>query len=133
MSGSIGEESDYIKLLLNTSKLQGHALLDTATTSQIKTISQIARNLLKIPLDESVKEIINQKEKLFLKLGNLKSNVRQKGKLISKHRKFLLSMFLAVGPILLNIIEHFKSQGISETLPADPKQGTENKNNENVN
>lgn len=106
MTGAILESLEYIKLLLDTSKIQAECLLDTATPSQIGTISQISRNLKTLHLDQSVVDAIRRKKSLFKVLSQKKVAVRVKGKLISKHRKFLLSIFMAIKPVLIGLINH---------------------------
>lgn len=105
---------DYLILLLNTSKIQAESLLDTATPSQIETISQICRNLKVISLEKVVSESIQKRHRLFSRLSLKKKQTRIKGKLISKHRRFLLSIFLALKPTLVPVIEHFKEEGTSK-------------------
>lgn len=110
MSGPILENLDYLRLLLNTSKIQGEALLDTATPDQIRTISQIVRNLKVISVEPAISEILNKTniKKLLKKLKKKSSQVRVKGKLISKRRKLILSILMGVKPALIGVIDEIR-------------------------
>lgn len=122
MSGVILNNLDYLKLLLNTSRLQGEALLDTATPPQIKTISQIVRNLKVISLDKSIVEVLEKRKKLFAALGKKKQEIRVKGKLISRHRKLLLGVLMTVRPVLMGIIGDFEDNSSTEKLEEESIQ-----------
>lgn len=116
MSGAILDNLDYIKLLLDTTRIQGECLLDTASPSQIRALSQICRNLKNLSLDPVIVDAITRKKKLFKILSSKKNGIRQKGRLISKNRRFLLSIILTIKPILVSLINHFMLRETEQTL-----------------
>ena len=110
MSGAILENLDFLKLLLDTSKIQGECLLDTATSSQIAALSQICRNLKNLSLDQSIVEAIKRKKTLFKALSAKKGGLRRKGELISQHRKFICSILMSIKPVLVGLINYSSIQ-----------------------
>lgn len=129
MTGALSNSLEYIKLLLDTSRLQAECLLDTATSSQIAGISQICRNLKNFSLDPSIVSAIKRRKSLFKTLSTKKGAIRHKAKLISENRKFLLSILLAIKPILIGLVNHFS---LSHLELNDQAENSSISNNDNL-
>ena len=105
MSSLLKDNASYIALILNTSsKTQAAALLDTATREQIRTLDEICRNLLSLPLSSTSKQTIDTKRTFLTRFTNPKLTSSAKGKLISKHYRLMLTILFAVKRDLLDVI-----------------------------
>lgn len=87
MSKRIVKCKSFFILLLNTSKQQGQALLDTVTKEQTHAIAEIAYNLLNISLKGSIKKKVSKRRKILQKLSNKNLQYRGKSLLIYKHSR----------------------------------------------
>ena len=70
MSKKINEQKAFLHLLLNTTKEQARALLYTVTPSQILVLSEIALNLLELPLPPNIESTIHKRKGVLKKLGD---------------------------------------------------------------
>lgn len=109
MSELVKDNADFINLLLNTTSIQAQALLDTITRQQVRVISQIARNLLVIPLGAEIKEVITENRKLIEKLANRECTIGKKCKIIGTHRKKIIHILRQCRTILQALIGRFSS------------------------
>lgn len=100
MSVLLKENADFVALLLNTSFIQAQALLDTITTKQIKAISEILKNLLKIPVGDQIKTEIEKNEKLIRKIAHSKIGLTKKARIIGLHRKKIIHILRKAKSIL---------------------------------
>lgn len=102
MSVLVKENADFINLLINTTSIQAQALLDTATVKQIYVISEIFRNLKKIPVGEDIKAELEKNDKLVDRIAsdNKKIGVVKKGTIIGRHRKKIIRILKTAKPIL---------------------------------
>lgn len=105
MSKLISDEKEFLYLLLTTTKEQKRALLYTITKRQVQAISEVAHNLLNLPLKQSVGVIIERRRKTLQKIGNKKFSVRTRSSLIKKHMTQLLDTFQLVKSQLEQVIE----------------------------
>ena len=96
MSKNVSLNKQFLHLLLTTSWEQGAALLDTVTTPQALLISEIALNLLQLPLQKKAAHLVRKKRKVLQKLADKKVGKLAKRKIIRKHYKFLLDLLLSV-------------------------------------
>lgn len=98
------EEKQFLYLLLHTSKEQQRALVYTITHRQVLVVSEIAYNLLHLPLKESVRTIIEKRRRTLQKIGNKKLSIRTRSSLIKKHMTQLLDTFKLVKSQLEQVI-----------------------------
>ena len=97
MSELLKQNGNFIDLVLSTPKrLQAVALLDTATPDQVRTLAEIARNVLHLPLSPEARLTINKRRHLLEKLSNQKLSTRRKADLISKHHRLILEVLHAI-------------------------------------
>lgn len=94
MSDLLNENRHFVRLLLDSTRIQCEALLDTVSLSQTRSVSQLCRNLVEMPIKgEKAVESVRKNEKLLRKLGNRTLSAKAKGHLISKHRKRIIEVF----------------------------------------
>ena len=105
MSNNIDKSKHFLHLLLSTSRLQALALLLTVTDEQIKVLTEIAYNLLQLPLTEKEKEIFQKRYKIFKKLSNKNTGKKSKYQLIKHYRKVILDTLLLFKHKLIEILE----------------------------
>ena len=109
MSKLLRNNAPFISLLLSTpSRQQAIALLDTATPEQAKTIAEIGKNLLLLPLSAKVRLTVNKRRKLLEKLADAKISAKKKYLLISKHFRLILEVLYAAKKGLLEILNALK-------------------------
>ena len=92
MSKHLVKNRDYLMLLLNTSKNQAVALIDSATTEQIALLSEIAYNLLRLPLGKKAARLVKSKQQVFDQLAKKGLGLEQKQRLLRKNYKLILTV-----------------------------------------
>lgn len=110
MSVLVKDNANFVGLLLSTTAIQAQALLDTATRKQIRVLSQIAGNLLTIPLAGESKKIVELHQNLLRKISNSNLGQVKKGKIIGRHRKKIIQVLKAVTPILQALIQNLNEK-----------------------
>lgn len=103
MSKNVVKNKQYLFLLLNTSKDQAVALIDTATPEQIALLSEISYNILRLPLEKEAATLVKRNKKLFEQLSAAKLNNSRKLSLLSKHYKPFLMTLWALKPQLMQL------------------------------
>ena len=103
MSKNVVKNRQYLFLLLNTSKDQAVALIDTATPDQIALLSEIAYNILRLPLDKAASSLVKKNKTLFEQLATAKLSNSRKQLLLSKHYKSLLMTLWALKSQLMQL------------------------------
>ena len=91
MSKTITQEKEFLHLLLNSTKEQSRALLYTITPRQVLAISEIAQNLLALPLPNTIKSVIERRRRALHKIGNKSVSLRTRSTTIKKHMTQLLN------------------------------------------
>lgn len=104
MSKLVKDNADFISLLVNTTLIQAQALLDTISGSQVRVISEIAKNLLKLPFEGRAKEELSKNRKLIERLGSSENTLSKKCKIISTHRKKIIHIMRLCRDILMALI-----------------------------
>lgn len=117
----VKDNADFISLLLNTTFIQAQALLDTATKEQVQVLTQIARNLLQIPLESEAKEVVEKNTKILKRLADTDKSLRKRAALIGTHRKKLITILKANKKILMALVDRFSKNELLETESADEK------------
>ena len=84
---------NYLELLLSTSREQALTLLHTATAEQGLMISEIAKNILHLPLPKQAKRYVKSKKSLLRHLARRSLSKRERQRIIRKHAKYLLQVF----------------------------------------
>lgn len=78
MSKNLIKNTNFLKLLLTTSKQQGIQLLKTVTDSQILLLSEIAHNLITLKHIKNIGKIISKRRRLLSKLSKTSRHVRER-------------------------------------------------------
>ena len=105
MSFNLKKVNNFLHLLLTTTPLQAISLILTATDEQLIAISEIAFNLLQLPLKGKEKENIEKRHKILKKIANKNITAKNKQLLIQRHRKIILNLFLFFKQKLLNLLK----------------------------
>ena len=82
-----------LRLLLQTSKLQAIAILETITKSQTDCVSEIILNLTLgniVDLDENLQKQIRKSRRILNSLKNRNLSVGKRGTIIKNHPKIVL-------------------------------------------
>ena len=98
--------SNFVRLLLQTTKLQAIALLETITKKQTDCISEIILNLTSgniIRLDENVGKQLSKSRRILNSLKNRNISVGKRGTIIKNHLKIVLESIKLAGDNLLNM------------------------------
>lgn len=104
MSKLVQQHRDFIHLLLNTSRDQASALLDTITPEQVLLFSEIAFNLLQLPLSKKGQALVNKHKKLFEFIASKKQTKEKKRIRIRKNYQHLLTTLWVLKPHLLLLL-----------------------------
>lgn len=105
MSVKLKQCREFFVILLSGNKRQGLALLDTATREQVHCISEIAHNLLSLPLRGAVAKKIEKRQRTLRILSSKKNSYSKKSKTLYKSSKSVLDTLLAVRNEILSLTE----------------------------
>lgn len=105
MSDNLKASSDFIKLLLSTSRKQARALIKSANPQQVDALCEIGINLLTLTVPIKVKRLINKCKGLLKKLGKKHFSSLSKIKLILRHIRTFLSILYSLRPLLLELLQ----------------------------
>ena len=106
MSQLLKKNASYISLLLQTeNKKQAYALLQTATPEQTRALSEIAFNLLRLPLGDEAAGEVRNKRKLLKRLSDKDINTKLKSSLIANHRKLMIDVLHPVTEEILKLLQ----------------------------
>ena len=103
MSKNVLNNNSFLKLILNTSKEQGLALLHSVTPEQVLFLSEIALNILQLPLPKKATALVNKKKKIYQRLANKKFSKTRKKDIIKKNSHQLLLLLLSIKQQLLSL------------------------------
>ena len=103
----IKKVENYLHLLLNTSKVQARALLETSNPDQVLAISEIILNLLEnqLPVSSNLSSHIAKNLSLFKKLSRRKVTERTKYNIIRKQWKLIWNTLLLFKKNLIEALE----------------------------
>ena len=96
MSKNLIANKHFLQLLLSTSREQALSLLHTTTKDQLLLISEIAQNILQLPLPKKAKHYLGKKKKLIERIASKKLAQSKKLSLIQKNAKYLYLLLLAL-------------------------------------
>ena len=105
MSKTIRKSADYIRLLLSSTKKQARAFLKVANTDQIEAVSELVYNLLTLTVPHKTKKLIKKCEKVFKRLAKKHLSPKSKLRIILSHFGLILTILLALKPILLELLQ----------------------------
>ena len=104
MSSTLREAKHFLLLLLTTSKLQAHALLDTLDKKQLQAIREILFNILNrnISLSTSQLDIIKRRATLLGKIIKIKG--KKSSDLIARHYRTVYNTISMVKEDILKLL-----------------------------
>ena len=105
MSRRLRRCSDFLKIILNGNRLQGEAVLVTATDYQVNCLSEIFRNLQTLPLGRRTKRLLAKYGRIFEILFDIGVRIRRRIAIVHKYAKRILEVLLSAKPRLLSILE----------------------------
>lgn len=106
MTANLRRQRAYLTLLLTTpSKTQATALVDTATKDQAGALSEIAYNLLRLPLAPGLKQSIGKRKSILKKISDPKLTPRKRLSLLSKHQRVIIQVLRMVKSRLLPMLK----------------------------
>ena len=100
MSKHFIQNKEFLHLILHSTNDQAVALIDTVTPEQIQLLSEIAYNILQLPLPKKGKYLVNSKLMLFKRLADKKTSKDKKKRLLHKNAKHILLTLWAIRPQL---------------------------------
>ena len=104
MSKRLRECSSYLKLLLSGNRVQSEAILVTASDKQVECLSEIMRNVLRLPVGKKTKSLINQHMKILQALSNKENTVKKRLDIIQKSHSKILDILMSVKPRLMPLL-----------------------------
>lgn len=93
-------QKSLIVMLSQPNEKQIRAILQTLSNEQITFLSEIAYNLLELPLDISLKDKLLRRKSLLKKLTLRRQSFKLRRELIKSNQKALIEIFKLVGPTL---------------------------------
>lgn len=105
MSQRIKKNISFLQLLLNTHKSQKKALLDTISTEQLKTIGEIALNILHgvLPLSANQKKALSRYRNAIRLIGQKGASQRRKKSTLVKNIKVVELLLKSVEPLMKSL------------------------------
>ena len=104
MSKRLRDCDSYLRILLSGNRIQGEALLVTASDKQVECIGEIVTNLLQLPVSKKTQGLIHQYEKILKPLADRKLSTRKRLDIIQKSHVSLLDVLLSVKSKLLPLL-----------------------------
>ena len=104
MSRRLKECQDFLKALLKGSRVQGEAILITASEKQVNCLGEVASNLLRLPLSKKAKKLVMKCRKILTILGNFALSAKKRLVVIHKYAKKILAVLMAVKNRLLELV-----------------------------
>ena len=86
----------YLNLLLSQDKVQGEALLVTANHDQVDCITEVIRNILRLPVGKKTKRLIDDYHKLLHSLADFAVSQKRRLQLIHAHSQKILEVLHSV-------------------------------------
>ena len=96
MSENLSKNKNFLLLLLNTSKKQMYALLDSVDKNQSLALSEIFANLLHLPLSKDAHRLLKVHRRLVERLSSKKTSYSKKSSLLRRHRNAVRHLLFAI-------------------------------------
>ena len=104
MSKRLRDCEHYLRLLMSSDNVQGEALLVTASDKQVECLSEIIRNVLRLPVSKKTKDIIKLHHKTFITLANKDITVEKRLALVQKSHLNILNLLLSIKKKLIPLL-----------------------------
>ena len=104
MSRLLQSNSTFLHFLLETSKRQALLILQNTTPEQALVISEVALNLLHLPLTPKEERRVHHHKVLLKKLSKKKITKKAREKIISKNKNSIYDLFKVIQESLFKLI-----------------------------
>ena len=104
MSKRLRQCEFYLKLLLTSDVIQAEGLLVTASDKQVDCISEIIRNILRLPVSKKTKDLIKLHFKTLSTLSNKHITVEKRLTLLQKWHTDTLEVLRSVKKKLMPLL-----------------------------
>ena len=104
MSRRLRDCSSYLRLLLSGDKIQSEAILVTATDKQVECLSEIIRNILRLPVGKKTRDLITKHKKILDKLSDNNISVRKRLEIVQSSPAKVLDVLLSVKSKLIQLL-----------------------------
>ena len=105
MSKLLLSNTHFLRLILETSKKQAVLLLENTTPTQTLVLSEIASNLLELPLTSTVQEkLVHRNRKILKKLSRKSTSLKAKKKTLEESSSRIYILLKSVEQPLLTLI-----------------------------
>ena len=104
MSPTLKQVGNFLQLLLSTTKLQAHALLDTLDRKQVQAIREILFNILHKNIEHTTLQSPIIKKRTLVLSRIIKSTGAKAGNLIAKHYRTVHHTLLMFKDYILHIL-----------------------------
>ena len=95
MSENLTQNLSFLLLLLNASKKQMYALLDSVDKTQSLALSEIFSNLLHLPLSKPASRLLKANHRLVERLASKRLSFQKKTSLYRRHRNIVRQLLHA--------------------------------------
>ena len=104
MTSILARNKAFVHLLLSTNNTQQKSLINSITSPQVDTITEILYNLLHVvPLTSEEEKIVKQRRRKLEKLALISRSLKFRKSLILKHKIQLLKLLLHFKDKLLEV------------------------------
>ena len=104
MSNRLRQCEFYIKLLLTSDQVQAEGLLVTASDKQVECLSEIIRNILRLPVSRKTRDLIQLHNKTLTTLSDKKIAVDKRLALLQKSHLYVLQVLISVKKKLMPLL-----------------------------
>ena len=96
--------SSYLNLLLSRDRVQGEALLVTANRHQVDCISEVIKNILRLPVGKKSKLLIAKSRKVLEALADFALSVKKRLQIIHRAARKIWDVLFSVKSRLMTVL-----------------------------
>ena len=104
MSKRLSQCAPYLRVLLSGNQVQSEAVLITASDTQVNCLSEIIRNILRLPVGPKTKKLIKLHKKILHVVADSDNTIEKRLKTIQKWATNILELLMSVKKNLLSLL-----------------------------
>ena len=104
MSKRLRQCTPYLRVLLSGNLVQSEAVLITASDAQVNCLSEIIRNILRLPVSSKTKKLIKLYKKILDIVADAGISIEKRLKTIQKSASKILEVLMSVKKNLLPLL-----------------------------
>ena len=104
MSKRLRQCTPYLRILLSGNQVQSEAVLVTASDAQVNCLSEIFRNVLRLPVGPKTTKLIRLYKKILDIVADAGNSIEKRLKIIQKSAIQLLEVLMSVRKKLLSLL-----------------------------